>query len=78
MFCRAIIILIFWVLRYKLLNKKFIYPESADFCSRFQNFSSQGRVWSQNAINAKAKKSCYLREKIDYRQANTIPGTVGL
>ena len=30
-------------------------------------------VWSQNATNAKAKKSCYLREKIDYRPANTIP-----
>ena len=32
-----------------------------------------GRVWSQNAINAKAKKLSYPREKIDDRQANTIP-----
>ena len=31
------------------------------------------RVWSQNAINSKVKKLSYPREKIDDRQANTIP-----
>ena len=30
-------------------------------------------VWSQNTINAKVKKLSYPREKIDDRQANTIP-----
>ena len=32
-----------------------------------------GRVWSQNAINAKVKKLSYPREKIDDSRANTIP-----